>query len=61
MVIFQSFKIWFLTRSLKSYETAYQAELSGLKVRDDHVYIAAVSNIGRLLIFKIDELPYCKR
>ena len=28
-----------------------------MKVRDDHVYIAAVSNIGRLLIFKIDELP----
>ena len=35
-----------------------QAELlKALKVRDDHVYIAAVSNIGRLLIFKIDELP----
>ena len=28
-----------------------------IRVRDDHVYIAAISNIGRLLIFKIDELP----
>ena len=31
--------------------------LRAIRVRDDHVYIAAVSNIGRLLIFKIDELP----
>ena len=31
--------------------------LKAIKVRDDHLYIAAVSNIGRLLIFKIDELP----
>jgi topoisomerase-4 subunit A len=31
--------------------------LKVIKVREDHVYIAAVSNIGRLLIFKIDELP----
>ena len=31
--------------------------LKAIKVREDHVYIAAVSNIGRLLIFKIDELP----
>jgi len=27
------------------------------KLRSDHQYIAAVSNIGKLLIFKIDELP----
>ena len=31
--------------------------LKAIRVRDDHVYIAAISNIGRLLIFKIDELP----
>ena len=31
--------------------------LKVIQVREDHVYIAAVSNIGRLLIFKIDELP----
>ncbi|MDB9763584.1 DNA topoisomerase IV subunit A [Gammaproteobacteria bacterium] len=31
--------------------------LKVIRVRDDHVYIAAISNIGRLLIFKIDELP----
>ena len=31
--------------------------LKAIQVREDHVYIAAVSNIGRLLIFKIDELP----
>ena len=31
--------------------------LKALKVREDHVYIAAVSNIGRLLIFEINELP----
>ena len=31
--------------------------LRAIRVRDDHVYIAAISNIGRLLIFKIDELP----
>jgi topoisomerase-4 subunit A len=31
--------------------------LRAIRVRVDHVYIAAVSNIGRLLIFKIDELP----
>ena len=35
-----------------------QAELlRAIKLRDDHIYIAAVSNVGRLLIFKIDELP----
>jgi topoisomerase-4 subunit A len=35
-----------------------QAELlRAIKLRDDHIYIAAVSSIGRLLIFKIDELP----
>ena len=27
------------------------------KLRPDHQYIAAVSNIGKLLIFKLDELP----
>ncbi|MDA9342533.1 MAG: DNA topoisomerase IV subunit A [Gammaproteobacteria bacterium] len=31
--------------------------LKAIRVRDDHIYIAAISNIGRLLIFKIDELP----
>ena len=31
--------------------------LRAIKVRNDHVFIAAISNIGRLLIFKIDELP----
>ena len=31
--------------------------LKAIKVRNDHLYIAAVSNIGRLLIFNIDELP----
>jgi topoisomerase-4 subunit A len=31
--------------------------LKAIRVREDHVYIAAISNIGRLLIFKIDELP----
>tara|TARA_B110000444_G_scaffold150161_1_gene140484 strand:- start:65 stop:1336 length:1272 start_codon:yes stop_codon:yes gene_type:complete len=31
--------------------------LRAIHVREDHLYIAAVSNIGRLLIFKIDELP----
>lgn len=31
--------------------------LKAIRVRDDHVFIAAISNIGRLLIFKIDELP----
>jgi len=31
--------------------------LKALRVREDHVYIAAVSNIGRLLIFEINELP----
>jgi topoisomerase-4 subunit A len=31
--------------------------LKAIRVREDHVYIAAVSNIGRLLIFKINELP----
>ena len=31
--------------------------LRAIRVREDHVYIAAVSNIGRLLLFKIDELP----
>jgi topoisomerase-4 subunit A len=31
--------------------------LKAIKVRNDHMYIAAVSNIGRLLIFNIDELP----
>ena len=31
--------------------------LKAIRVRNDHVYIAAISNIGRLLIFKIDELP----
>jgi topoisomerase-4 subunit A len=31
--------------------------LRAIRVRDDHIYIAAISNIGRLLIFKIDELP----
>ena len=36
----------------------HEAELlKAIKVRDDHLYIAAVSNIGRLLIFKLDELP----
>jgi topoisomerase-4 subunit A len=27
------------------------------KLREDHQYIAAVSNIGKLLIFRLDELP----
>ena len=27
------------------------------KLRSDHQYIAAVSNIGKLLIFRLDELP----
>jgi topoisomerase-4 subunit A len=31
--------------------------LKALRVREDHVYISAVSNIGRLLIFEINELP----
>jgi topoisomerase-4 subunit A len=31
--------------------------LKALKVCKDHVYIAAVSNVGRLLIFEINELP----
>ena len=31
--------------------------LKALRVRADHVYIAAVYNIGRLLIFEINELP----
>ena len=28
-----------------------------IPIRDDHTHIAAVSNIGKLLIFKLEELP----
>ena len=31
--------------------------LKAIPVRDNHTHIAAVSNIGKLLIFQIDELP----
>ena len=31
--------------------------LKAIPVRDDHTHIAAVSNIGKLLIFEIAELP----
>ena len=31
--------------------------LKAIPVREDHTYIAAVSNIGKLLIFKLEELP----
>ena len=31
--------------------------LKAIPIRDDHTHIAAVSNIGKLLIFKLEELP----
>ena len=31
--------------------------LKAIPVRENHTHIAAVSNIGKLLIFKLDELP----
>ena len=31
--------------------------LKAIPIREDHSYIAAVSNIGKLLIFKLEELP----
>ena len=31
--------------------------LKAIPIRDDHSHIAAVSNIGKLLIFEISELP----